>query len=167
MSHGSTSGGKAEPNLIPLLDLVLQLVMFFMVCAKIVVDQTGVEIKLPKANSAKPVDKAETYQIFLNVNLDGDVIFAPNARPKDTEGKEIAVVKNPAQLQIIMARRAEEDIAAAGPAGKDKPPRSLVILRIDERCTFEKVSPIIDAVRAAGYLRVQMRAEVAATPVGQ
>ena len=165
MSHGSSE--KNEPNFTPLLDLVLQLVMFFMLCAKIVVDQTGVEIKLPEANSAKAVDAGEEYQIYLNVNLDGDVIFAPNSRPKDSKGEEISVVKNPAELQVIMARRAEEDIAAAGPAGKDKPPRSLVILRIDERCPFEKVSPIIDAVRSAGYVRVQMRAELAAAPVGR
>ena len=47
MSHGSSD--KCEPNFTPLLDLVLQLVMFFMLCANFVMDQTSVEIKLPDA----------------------------------------------------------------------------------------------------------------------
>ena len=51
MSHGSTE--KCEPNLTPLLDLVLQLVMFFMLCANFVVEQTSDKIKLPEAEAAK------------------------------------------------------------------------------------------------------------------
>ena len=55
MSHGSTE--KCEPNFTPLLDLVLQLVMFFMICANFVMEQTSVEIKLPKAIAAKALEK--------------------------------------------------------------------------------------------------------------
>ena len=41
MSHGSSSSDKCEPNLVPLLDMVLQLVMFFMVCANFVMEQVN------------------------------------------------------------------------------------------------------------------------------
>ena len=60
MSHGGGGGAneiKAEPNLTPLLDLVLQLVMFFLLVANFSVVQANKDIDLPKAQSARPVVK--------------------------------------------------------------------------------------------------------------
>ena len=45
----STSSDKCEPNLTPLLDMVLQLVMFFMLCANFVMEQVNESVKLPLA----------------------------------------------------------------------------------------------------------------------
>jgi biopolymer transport protein ExbD len=66
MSHG---GGDsiASPNLTPLLDVVLQLLMFFMMCVNFVNDQVNAEIHLPESQSAKPMDKSETEVLFLNL----------------------------------------------------------------------------------------------------
>jgi biopolymer transport protein ExbD len=55
MSHGLSSGGaiKAEPNLVPLLDVVLQLIMFFMLTVKFVDSETNDErVRLPDSTSA-------------------------------------------------------------------------------------------------------------------
>ena len=50
--HGSsTNEVQAEPNLVPLLDLVFQLIMFFMVCVNFVSQQVNEDIKLPVAQS--------------------------------------------------------------------------------------------------------------------
>ena len=58
MSHGGGLGKgevSPEPNLTPLLDLVLQLVMFFMLVANFVMDELSDKINLPVASQAKPL----------------------------------------------------------------------------------------------------------------
>ncbi len=160
MSHGGSD--KCEPNLVPLLDLVLQLVMFFMLCANFVLEQTSVSIKLPKAIAAKAITQAESYTIFLNVNTEGKVILSPGDQYKDSEGRTTETLDNAAQVESFLKRRAREDMAAVGgAANKDQPLRSVIILRVHKECRFEKVYPIMKACRLAGYLRVQLRAEIA------
>jgi biopolymer transport protein ExbD len=166
MSHGSSD--KCEPNFTPLLDLVLQLVMFFMLCANFVLDQTDVDIKLPKAIAASVLGKSEDYPpIYLNVNKQGDVVLAPSDRYKDSAGNETALLQNPVTVLTFLKRRANEDRDAQiykNPELKSKkreelPLRSAVILRVDSSCPFEKTYAIMKACRQAGYLRVQLRAE--------
>lgn len=156
MSQGNAD--KCEPNLVPLLDLVLQLVMFFMLCANFVLEQTSVKIVLPEAVAAKALDKAEAYTIFLNVNEQGKVILAPADQYKDSEGRVTETLDNPAQVEGFLRRRAKEDIDAAGPANKDQPLRSVIILRVHKACPFDRTYGIMKACRAAGYTRVQLRA---------
>ena len=52
--HGGAAEA-AEPNLTPLLDLVLQLVMFFMIVSNFIMEQTNEAVRLPIAVSAKPI----------------------------------------------------------------------------------------------------------------
>ena len=107
MSHGSTE--KCEPNFTPLLDLVLQLVMFFMLCANFVMEQTSVEIKLPEAIAAKALDKNEDEPIFLNVSQQGKVLLTPDQREGDTD-----TLDNEIQVKNYMLRRAAAE--RRGPA---------------------------------------------------
>src|SRR4051794_13729197 len=68
MSHGPASeGSAAEPNLTPLLDVVLQLLMFFMMCVNFVTEQVNEDVKLPESQSAVPMDKADTDVLFVNI----------------------------------------------------------------------------------------------------
>ena len=152
-SHGNT-GDKCEPNLIPLLDLVLQLVMFFMVCANFVMEQINETIRLPSAIAAKPLEKKDDYIIFLNVNSKGQVLLSP----LDAIGGE-DVLSNPKQVEFYMKKRYEEDIRAAG-GDRSKPPRSVIIIRADKQTPFEQVYAIMKACRVAGYERAQLRAIV-------
>ncbi|MBP3958737.1 biopolymer transporter ExbD [Gemmata sp. G18] len=164
MSHGSSD--KYEPNFTPLLDLVLQLVMFFMLCANFVMDQTNVEIKLPEAISAKAIESNENYVYYINVNEQGTVIFPPGDTPIDSLGGRLTSTDKPKELEIILKRRAEEDKRAAGPGNEDKPLRTLIILRVHKACPFEKTSAIMRACRAAGYARIQLRAVIYSNPEG-
>src|SRR5438874_2606726 len=149
MSHGSTD--KCEPNMTPLLDLVLQLVMFFMLCANFVMEQTNATIVLPEAIAAKALDKNDAYPIFLNINKEGKVLLSK----LDARGGP-EVLENEAQVELYMKRRYKEDIDAV--KGNDgDPPRSVVILRADKSTPFEKVYKALKGVRAARYERVQMR----------
>jgi biopolymer transport protein ExbD len=146
MSHGSTD--KCEPNFTPLLDLVLQLVMFFMLCANFVMEQTSVEIKLPEAIAAKALDKNEDEPFFLNVSQQGKVLLTPNQREGDTD-----TLDNEIQVKNYMLRRAAAEKARTG---KERP-QAVLILRVDKNTRFEKTYQIMHACRLAGYEKVQLR----------
>ena len=178
MSHGSTEGGKVEPNFTPLLDLVLQLVMFFMLCANFVLEQTNVEIKLPQAIAAKAIDAKVDYTIFLNV---GEIETKPNQREwaviltsadeyTDSQGVVTKWLTNPLQVENFLKRRAKEDMNRIKEEwrkqGKGGEPSqefiqermSVLILRVHKECPFEKTYGIMKACRLAGYQKVQLRA---------
>jgi biopolymer transport protein ExbD len=127
-------------------------------------DQTNVEIKLPEAYAAKALSQTDEYVIYLNVNEQGKVLLAPSDQYKDSEGTVISTLDNPDQVRNFLKRRAKEDRDAAGPANKDKPLRSVIILRVHEKCPFEKTYGIMKACRQAEYLRVQLRVQLAANP---
>jgi biopolymer transport protein ExbD len=148
MSHGSTE--KCEPNFTPLLDLVLQLVMFFMICANFVIEQTSDAVKLPKAIAAKALDKSDKDVIFLNVNSEGRVLLTPNQRLGDVD-----TLDNEVQVQNYMIQQANLEKRRSG---KDKP-EAVLVLRVDKNTYFEKTYAIMRACRAAGYQKVELRAE--------
>jgi biopolymer transport protein ExbD len=153
MSHGPAD--KCEPNLVPLLDMVLQLVMFFMVCANFVMEQVNESIKLPSAVAARPLDPNAQNIIFLNVNEEGFVLLSG----LDAQGKnkDDNVLRNPIQVKNYMTRRFDEDVRAAG-GDKTKPPRSTLIIRADKKTPFDKTYGILKACRMAGYQNCQLRA---------
>lgn len=150
MSHGNSE--KNEPNFTPLLDLVLQLVMFFMLCANFVMEQTDIDIKLPKAHSALPLSERINETIYLNINEKGQVQLPPSERVG-----EYSSLDNATQVETYMKQRADVEKRKSG---KDKPEATL-ILRIDERAQFKDTYPIMQACRKAGYSNVQMRALLA------
>ncbi len=75
MSAGSGGGNDvAEPNLTPLLDLVMQLLMFFIICVRFVTDQVKQEIQVPVNQEARPASKTADQPIVLNlIGWDGTV----------------------------------------------------------------------------------------------
>jgi biopolymer transport protein ExbD len=157
MSHGGGEN-KCEPNLVPLLDLVLQLVMFFMVCANFVMEQVSRTIQLPLAVAAKPIDPGATNIIFLNVNAQGHVELSG----LDVKGtrKDDNILQNQVQVQNYMKGRFDEDKRRSG-GDKDKIRKSLLIIRADKHTPFEKVYSVMKGCRAAGYENCQLRAIVA------
>src|SRR5437660_1202894 len=59
-----------DVNLTPLLDLVLQLIMFFLITVNFVrVDQFDDAISLPVASQAVPLDNTAEDWVFLNLGL--------------------------------------------------------------------------------------------------
>src|SRR5689334_3835522 len=94
MSHGPAGdAAHTEPNLTPLLDVVLQLLMFFMMCVNFVSEQVNEDIRLPNSQAVKPMDKADTDLLFINLKpfalkdfqdkLPADVLARVEARFRD------------------------------------------------------------------------------------
>ena len=55
MAAASTSE-RMEPDLTPLLDVVMQLIMFFMMCINFVNEQVNANVLLPTSTSAPSAD---------------------------------------------------------------------------------------------------------------
>src|ERR1700676_1311115 len=84
MSHGA-SDDEVDPNLTPLLDLVLQLLMFFIINVNFVTEQVNPDIKLPTSESARPIDKADLSTIILSQKSMKSREFLNKLTPEEQE----------------------------------------------------------------------------------
>jgi biopolymer transport protein ExbD len=147
MSHGPAAGGhgqqSAEPNLTPLLDLVLQLVMFFMLVATFVMEDLSDKVKLPVASQAKPLTAKDTNFTFLNVDRTGRVIVAT---------KEPLLT--PEEIKFHMLQFARNH-----PGGEAKAKEEVtVIIRADKDARFSHIHKTMLAIKQAGFKKLQFRA---------
>ncbi len=74
MSSSQYHEASAEPNLTPMLDMVFQLVTFFMLVINFKSAQLDMNLKLPVVGSARPVDtKGQQDLLVLNVDSAGQL----------------------------------------------------------------------------------------------
>jgi biopolymer transport protein ExbD len=148
---------KAEPNLTPMLDMVLQLVMFFMLCANFVTDRANKTIKLPDAIAAKALDKDVDSVIYLNVDSDGDVLLTPKPVTREQKKDPLIAITNEIALQSFMKNRLQDYERSLRKADQGLGKSPLVIIRADKGCNFRKVYNVMSACQKAGMRDVQLR----------
>src|ERR1017187_81710 len=134
---GSGSSEDLDINLTPLLDLVLQLIMFFIVTVNFVrADQFDESISLPMlVSAAMPLDSTAEKWVFLNLNLEGKLLGVAENYEIDTPGKLKAYLEG-------IRKGHEADAKEKGKVGEI---RIVVILRADKRCKYEEVSTCLDS----------------------
>jgi biopolymer transport protein ExbD len=146
-----TEGSKADPNLTPLLDLVLQLVMFFMLTTNFIMENVNETIRLPQAIAARALDKTMDNFIILNVNEQGKVLLG--------RGKDAETLENAIQVTNYMKNLYDLDKARTKPADWEKGKgRSIVILRGHKDCNYKQIDDVMKACQRAGYTDIQLRA---------
>jgi len=138
MSHGGEEEFDLEGSLVPLLDLVLQMVMFFMLCANFVMEQVNETIKLPSATAAKSLDKTVKDVLYVNINAEGHWLR--------TDGK--GALTTPREMGTYARNALREGKGA----------ETLVIIGAHQSARFEKVYMALTAIRAAGFQKLQLRA---------
>jgi biopolymer transport protein ExbD len=156
------SGGNAheEPNLVPLLDLVLQLVMFFMMCTTFRMEEVEQSIRLPVAQSAKPMVETKSDDImFLNLNGSGHVLAVGQPRPLTTD-EEVAKFLQTAYDDA--KRRATDKARRSGGDPKQAAAELLVIIRADREAEYEAVYRVMRKCQDAGLHKMQLRAQLPA-----
>lgn len=145
MSHGG--GGGAVPNLTPLLDVVLQLLMFFMMCVNFVSEQFAEGINLPWAQMARPMEKAEASTVlFLNMNKAGELIVSDMDTPLATPG----------DIRFYLKRQFADDERQQVGKGAERS----VVIRADEAADYEKVYQLLSICKEVGYKKLQLRAKI-------
>jgi len=144
MSHGADIAIKAEPNLVPLLDLVLQMLMFFIITVNFVSNQVNENIKLPVAQAAKPMNKDITDVLYLNINDKGQIEVVGKEQPLTDFGQ----IKNFLRTEY----RNREVVAAPGPVNTS------VIIRADQNAEYKLVYQILRQCKEQGFRKMQLRA---------
>jgi biopolymer transport protein ExbD len=145
----SVGSEGADPNLTPLLDLVLQLIMFFMITVNFVrADQFDDSIKLPTAASAQPMDAAAEDLIFLNLNSKGELVGTLTNFALDT----------PQKIKVFLIGEKANLERAARARGKTGELKIYIILRADKNCKYGDVWKVLDSCQQAGFKYWQLRA---------
>jgi biopolymer transport protein ExbD len=142
---------KADPNLVPLLDLVFQLIMFFMICVNFVGEQVNADIQLPTSQSARPMDKAEVDVLFLNLDAQSNVHVPGEPQPLTT----------PAAVQVYL-RRQHGDASRLAVERGDKTGKvnTTIIIRADRNSTYLQVFNLMLWCRDVGYRKIEQRAYI-------
>jgi len=150
MSHGGGGGTevKAEPNLTPLLDLVLQLVMFFLLVANFSTTQANKTIKLPSAQMAKPVQK-EPDARYLNINDRGEVLVLGRRAPLETMDQILFYLSEEARLT---KKKMEEEGDASGEM------KTIIVIRADKAVEYQRVYDVMQAAKTAKFRKMQLNA---------
>ena len=142
---------KSDPNLVPLLDLVFQLIMFFMICVNFVGEQVNADIQLPSSQSARPMEKAELDVLFLNLDAKGDVHVPGEPQPLTT----------PAAVQAYLRRQYGDAGRVAIQRGdKTGKVNTTIIIRADRNSTYLQVFQLMVWCRDVGYRKIEQRAYI-------
>ncbi len=112
---------SAEPNVVPLCDVLLVLLIIFMVITPMV--QKGVDVKLPDTSAEQSAAPAGVIVITLHKNLKVDI---------NTNFFDFNLVED--ELRRHYAPRQDKTI----------------FIRADARIPFSKVIELMDIARAAG-----------------
>ena len=119
---------RADPtvDVTPMIDVVFQLVLFFMVSTTFI-DSAGIQVELPKSNADVVV--ADQKDVSIWMTIDGKIFVG-----------EKQVTKNglPSALQAI----AEDD------------PNTLIKIQADVGVTHGSVVELMDSARGAGLNRL-------------
>jgi biopolymer transport protein ExbD len=111
-----------EINVIPLIDVLLVMLIFFMTSASFVASG-GLDVKLPQA--ASQLSKSEENRLAVTVTSQGAI---------DIDGKAVTL----------------EEVAKIFRSAAGRSPRPLLVLRADEKVEHGVVVRILDEARANG-----------------
>jgi biopolymer transport protein ExbD len=151
MSGSLAHSANADPNLTPILDMVFQLITFFMLVVNFKVNEIDRQMQLPIVSQARVAkDKGERL-LMLNVNDKGQ--FTVFSKPfTDDQAKAFIEADARAAAQVI--RRALKPDWKEG----DELDNTLVIIRADRGTPFARISYLLKTCEDSGYRRFAFRA---------
>ena len=125
-------GGFTEPNVVPLVDVMLVLLIIFMVTASV---SENVKVELPKATVDARPPAPKVPPITLSVREDGTIFWADEA----LAGKEM--------LDTRLAVEAQKE------------PQPDVLLRADQETKYALIQDVTTRVRVAGMRSINFVSE--------
>jgi biopolymer transport protein ExbD len=141
---------KAEPNLTPMLDMVFQLITFFMLVINFKTNQIDMAMDLPVVGTARPVDtKGQLSLLMININnKDQYTVF--NKPMSDPEMERY--IQNQAGIDRLAERRVNKNFDDSD----DLP--TIVVIRADRNTPFAKLSLVLKMCQDAHYRNFAFRA---------
>ena len=145
MSHGAGGDDSVEPDLTAMLDLVMQLLMYFIMCANFIDQENTAEVALPIAQEAKPISKDDGDVLFLNIDREGRVLILGEP-PKDLDA-----------TRLWLDNRALDAKSKSG----DGPIRTAIVVRAHRDASYDSVYRLMQACKDKGFKRFKLRAMIA------
>lgn len=143
---------RAEPNLTPLLDVVFQLITFFMLLINFSNENYDQNVRLPVAGSARPIenaDQANDDRLVMNIDRQGHLLAGGRALPTQ---KATAEIKRMAEIVRVNLKAAGVKVDAA----KGLP--TTIVLRGDRDTTFSAIYPLIVECQNQGFRKFTLKA---------
>ncbi len=143
----SGASAEGEADLTPILDMVFQLITFFMLVMNFKAAALDLTLKLPVVGSAMPVDTdGKEELLILNLSPSGDLTVY--GEKVDLE-RYIAVE---ADVSRMAAKNKGLDIKS----GEDLP--TTIVIRSDESSRFKDLYRVIKACQDHGYRKFALKA---------
>jgi biopolymer transport protein ExbD len=136
---------KAEPNLTPILDMVFQLVTFFMLVINFKAASLDMSLQLPVIGSALPAEGGDRDVLVLNVMPNGKLRMYGEER----------------DVESLIAKEARSAKQSGGGSSKQATGGELsttVIIRADRTTQYHHIHHVIQACQAHGFRNFQYRA---------
>jgi biopolymer transport protein ExbD len=149
----STSADRAEPNLTPLLDVVFQLITFFMLVINFSNENYDARVRLPVAGSARPVEEGDKSavedRLVLNVDRQGHLLMTGRTL---TSSQALQEIKHQADLVKLNARAAglKPDPSGGLP--------TTIVVRADRDTPFSSLYTLINACQSNGFRKFALKA---------
>ena len=142
------SENSADPNLTPLLDMVFQLITFFMMVMNFKAATLDLTLKLPTSDSAGPVDTAGKDDLLIvNVNKEGSLIVQGSQRE----------IEHFAETEAESSRRTARGKGVEIKKGDELP--TVVVIRCDNTTRFAALNGFIEACQKRGFRRFALKAK--------
>jgi biopolymer transport protein ExbD len=130
----------AEGDMTSMIDMVFQLIIFFMVLINFSQEDQNEKIKLPSSELAKPAEIPLEHPIVLNLDFSGSVYM----------GSETSSVEG---LRPLLQLEADA-LKAKGHSAKD----ANIIIRAHQNTPGGKVQELIKKCQEVGYEKFALRA---------
>ncbi|MGI4858397.1 MAG: ExbD/TolR family protein, partial [Janthinobacterium lividum] len=120
---------KARIEIIPMIDIMMFLLVFFMLATLKMIQGAGIKLDLPQSSTAEQLQK--TVKVSIGVTKTGELYM--DAKPIDANTLS-------ARLKGLVQGNSNVDVAIAGDEGVD----------------YKKIIGVMDVVRAAGISSVAL-----------
>jgi biopolymer transport protein ExbD len=125
---------EPQLNLTPMIDVVLNLVIFFMLGTQFTDNERKYDVNLPVVSSAQPLtDRPD--EIVINVSKAGEITVA---------GQQLTVAELEGRLRDAQSKYAEQ----------------AVVIRGDMECVYQQVVTILDICQQANISQLQVATRV-------
>jgi biopolymer transport protein ExbD len=142
----SLESSEAKPNLTPMLDMVFQLITFFMLVINFKSASLDLSLKLPVVGSARPVEtKGQQELLILNVDMNGNLNVYGQPQPVES------YVTKEATASRMAAKR-----KGGWEEGDDLP--TTIVIRADKSTPFRLLNRVIRACQDNGFRKFALKA---------
>lgn len=143
----SMGDNKAEPNLTPILDMVFQLITFFMLVINFKGAALDLSLQLPVLGSARPIDtQGQEDLLVLNIDADGRL------RVYGVEKDIASYIAEEARVAVQRLRR--ERI----PYNEGDELPTTVVIRADRQTPFNLLYKVITTCQERGFRKFALKA---------